>query len=89
MKAIKIGERNYSFVGISEGDSYWNGLRNGADDFLHRFCKSNLRPDDIALDIGANIGVTAAILSQHVPQGYVYAFEPGKVFARASQHTSV
>ena len=78
MKAIKIGERNYSFVGISEGDSYWNGLRDGADDFLHRFCKSNLRPDDIVLDIGANIGVTAAILSQHVPQGHVYAFEPGR-----------
>lgn len=37
-----------------------------------------LHPGDVALDVGANIGTTAALMSRIVgPEGKVYAFEPG------------
>lgn len=39
-----------------------------------------LRPGDVALDIGANIGVFTVAMAQFVgPQGAVYAFEPQRI----------
>ena len=36
-----------------------------------------LRDDATIFDVGANIGVTAAILGAAAPRGHLYAFEPG------------
>lgn len=37
-----------------------------------------LRPDSVAFDIGANIGVFAVVMARLTPRGRVYAFEPAK-----------
>ena len=42
--------------------------------FLARF----VRPGDVCLDVGANIGVMSLCLARLCPDGRVYAFEPGR-----------
>lgn len=37
-----------------------------------------LRPDAVAFDVGANVGVFAVVMARLVPRGHVYAFEPAK-----------
>ena len=42
-----------------------------------RFCLSQLRDGDVALDIGANIGYYTLLFARRVgPRGHVFAFEP-------------
>ena len=43
-------------------------------DFMHFL--SLLQPDDVVLDIGANIGIMTAKLAQRCQKGKVHAFEP-------------
>jgi FkbM family methyltransferase len=46
-------------------------------DILNQFAK----PGDVVLDIGANLGQWALLMSRHVgPQGHVHSFEPGDEF---------
>ena len=85
MKTIRVGRRQISLVGPSETDHYFSALSHGADDVFDHLCERFLRPDSVALDIGANIGVTSAILSQHLSEGYIFAFEPGASIFRALQ----
>jgi len=70
-------------VGSSDNDRHFDALMDGIHDDLDRVCAALLiDPTGVALDVGANIGTTSAILSQHLPHGQVYAFEPGpNVFA--------
>lgn len=35
-----------------------------------------LKPDDIVLDVGANIGIMTVLMAQRCPKGWIYAFEP-------------
>lgn len=42
---------------------------------LERFC-GELRPDDCVWDVGANLGVFAALAADRTPDGAVVAFEP-------------
>jgi FkbM family methyltransferase len=55
-------------------------------------CRRHLRPGDIALDIGANIGSHTLLLAQSVgPSGRVFAFEPttfayGKLLANIAMN---
>src|SRR5215210_7228240 len=47
------------------------------------FCESVLRPGDVAVDIGANIGLYTLLFSRLVgEEGRVYAFEPAAENAR-------
>jgi FkbM family methyltransferase len=80
---IKLGKCRVSLTGVSDTDPYVTGLRDGADNQFAAFCAQYVRPADIALDIGANIGVTCTLLSQYLPEGHVYAFEPGPSVFRA------
>lgn len=64
--------------GISESDTYFTAMGDGVEDAFFNFCKMYLRPDGVAMDIGANIGITAALLSQCLTHGHVHAFEPAK-----------
>jgi FkbM family methyltransferase len=43
---------------------------------LAALLKARLAPDAVVADVGANIGVVAALLSGLCPTGHVYAFEP-------------
>jgi FkbM family methyltransferase len=75
-KTAKIGSRNLVFRGAAPDDHYFGFVGDGMEDPFHNLIAAlNLSREGIALDIGANIGVTAAIMSEHFH--WVYAFEPG------------
>lgn len=78
MKRFRIGSASLDMVGSSDSDRYFDTLVDGIHVDLDRICAALLTdPAGIALDVGANIGTTSAIFSQHLPDGLVYAFEPG------------
>jgi FkbM family methyltransferase len=81
MKTVRIGQNNISIIGASDTDQYFDIIGNGSgDDFDVLLSTLDVDRAGIALDIGANIGITAAILSQRFSK--VFAFEPGPgVFA--------
>lgn len=78
VKSFRLGNRSVEIEGISEEDPYFAGMRDGSEDVFFNFCRQNLPSDGIALDIGANIGLTAACLSQCLPDGKILAFEPAR-----------
>ena len=67
------------FVFGRPGDPYFDHLNIGdhTNDFLLYVSKNFLSDDATIFDIGANIGVTAAILATAAPRGHILAFEPG------------
>jgi FkbM family methyltransferase len=60
-------------------DPYFSSILPGthSNDFLSFVAKHHLAESSVVLDVGANIGVTATILANAVPEGRVIAFEPG------------
>lgn len=49
-------------------------------------CSRVLRPGDVALDVGANLGAVTAVMSKCVgPKGQVHSFEPNPVMHRRLQ----
>lgn len=87
MSEVRIGRRTVSIEGVSSEDVYYRSIQDGFEDDFDRFCRAHLKPDAIALDVGANIGVTSTILSQALPLGHVHAFEPApKVFAKLKRN---
>ncbi|QDJ10821.1 hypothetical protein HVPorG_05018 [Roseomonas mucosa] len=68
------------------GDPYFEGLAHTAHtNELFFQAVQRLPQDAIAFDIGANIGLTAAILSQHTER--LYCFEPNPAMQTALQAT--
>jgi FkbM family methyltransferase len=65
------------------GDPYFDHLDLGdnTNDFLLYVRKHYLREDATIFDVGANIGVTAALLATAAPQGRLFAFEPGEAYS--------
>ena len=76
-KPIRLGLRTYDVSGHSEADPYFRSIANGSETGLYRLLVKNLQRDAVALDIGANIGITSLVLSQVLDHGRVYSFEPG------------
>jgi FkbM family methyltransferase len=55
----------------------------GTTDLIHRL----LRPDDVAIDIGANIGWYTVHMARWARHGHCYAFEPTqRTFTRLQEH---
>lgn len=78
MKRLRIGRASLDMVGSGDSDRYFDALVDDIHDDLDRICAALLTdPAGVVLDVGANIGTTSAVFSQHVPSGQVYAFEPG------------
>jgi FkbM family methyltransferase len=73
MKTVRVGNRRLALVGVSDGDRYFSRLVDGIEDGFARICRCALCRDDVALDVGANIGITSAILSETVAS--VHALE--------------
>lgn len=73
-KKIRLGEQAFTIEGIGKDDPYFGGIGDGYGGELFDFAKLNLDKKAVVLDVGANIGITAAILSQIA--GTVHAFEP-------------
>jgi FkbM family methyltransferase len=87
IKTISICGDLVVFEGLSREDRYFDGLKDGMDWQLTAFCDQYIPEDAVILDIGANIGVTSAILSKKAPKGTVRAFEPGhRIFSILSRN---
>ena len=52
---------------------------------MENWLKRMAQPDWIALDVGANIGYTTALLAHLCPRGHVYAFEPAPTCAQSQR----
>jgi FkbM family methyltransferase len=60
------------------GDPYFDNIAiAGTNDFLIDFAARHLPNEPVILDVGANIGVTSAILAVLRPGASIYSFEPG------------
>lgn len=80
MVVIGGGRKRFEIVGVSDDDPYIHGFldeNRDSEPGLQRFCRTYLRDDMTVLDIGANVGVTPLILSEHFRRGHVHAVEPG------------
>ncbi len=58
-----------------ESQIFWQEVQEG-DRGEVKLLKMLLRPDDIVIDVGANIGVFSLIMARRLPSGTVHAFEP-------------
>lgn len=76
MPLTVLGNRSFSLTGLTRDDPYLSSISDGAEPGLHLIGRKLLKPDAVAMDVGANIGVTTLMLSQCVPRGHVHAFEP-------------
>jgi FkbM family methyltransferase len=76
---VSMFDRELAFDG-DEGDFYFDNLAEFAkghgEKQLAQFASRHLRDAKTCLDIGANIGLTTAILALACPLSHVYAFEP-------------
>ena len=79
LKSVKILDFDAKFYGLSDNDDYFKyHIRDDSEiEFIH-ISTSLIRPGDIVLDIGANIGLKTFLLSKLVGEtGKVIAVEPG------------
>jgi len=82
---LSIAGRQFTFEGVSAHDVYLTSLQHGPDRAFETFCSyffgpvpcSQANRQRILIDVGANIGVTAAILSAYCPNASVVAIEAG------------
>jgi FkbM family methyltransferase len=74
-----VGGRQIAVNG-DPADQYFAGLSDGhdwADNVLHLLLRL-VQPDDVVVEVGANIGLHTLALSSAAPSGRVYAFEPAR-----------
>jgi FkbM family methyltransferase len=65
-------------MGAGKGDLYFRQIRGQFEPGLQAICARALGPGAVAVDVGANIGATALIMSAFVgAEGRVIALEPG------------
>ena len=82
---LSIAGRQFAFEGVSADDVYLNSLQHGPDRHFELFCSHVFQLETsrqatgerVLLDVGANIGVTAAILSTYCPDASILAIEAG------------
>jgi FkbM family methyltransferase len=78
-------DRIFSIVGSPNDDSVFNpiAIENGNwEPHVMDVMASLVRPTDVCLDIGANLGAHTMVLADLASQGNVYAFEPSSLNAR-------
>lgn len=88
MAVVNVKSRNKRFEieGVAADDPYIHGFLDANVEHersFQRFCRTYLPSDCIAIDVGANIGVTGLIMSEYFNSGKIYALEPGAKTYRA------
>jgi FkbM family methyltransferase len=80
---LSVAGRAVRFAGDPR-DPYFRSLASfhAAAPRLEYYLRRHVRPDAVCLDIGANIGLTAVVLSLYSPAGRVYCFEASPRNAR-------
>ena len=84
-RVVRFGDRDLVLSGFPE-DAYFNTV--DPNDHTHQLfvhALRSLRPGAITCDVGANIGVTAAMAAQHASR--VYCFEPSPRTFQALKQT--
>src|SRR5438067_1635253 len=67
------------FVDLADTQVGLNVITGSYEIEEREFILATLKPGDIALDIGANIGFFSILMAERVgPEGHIYAFEPLK-----------
>jgi FkbM family methyltransferase len=84
IRRVSIAGRRYSLTG-DPGDSYFQAVSRHAKGVwaMHSVAAAVLPPDGVAVDVGANIGLTALALAALLPEGRVIAAEPSPRTLRA------
>lgn len=77
-RCFSVNGRSFVVAGVSDTDRYFNAIEGRFEARFQDFCRLFLAEDAVALDVGANIGVTSLILSERLRSGRVFAFEPGE-----------
>jgi len=75
-KHITLAGRETTLLGLSDDDPYFSSIFDGFEQGFHTLLVDHLSPYAVALDVGANTGVTSLILSRYLSDGRVFAFEP-------------
>lgn len=88
LRQVAIAGRRYRVAGTAE-DSYFQDAAQHARGVrdLHAVAAAILPPDGVAIDIGANIGLTALALAALLPAGRVIAVEPSPRTSEALRRT--
>lgn len=74
-KVITLSGHEITVFGVSESDTYFQSVADGFEPDYTRVVEMNVRPTDICVDIGANIGLKTLQLAHLAPQGRVLAVE--------------
>lgn len=81
-KVVRLGRHRFILHGLSEDDAYFQSIGNNYEPEFQAFCHQFIDEDAICIDIGANIGVKALLLSRHARKGRVIAVEAAPSIAR-------
>ena len=67
----------YYLPADAKGDWIANSIKNESifDEYIYDIAKEHIKPHSIVLDIGSNFGQLAILMSRHVGDGWVYAFD--------------
>lgn len=77
-------DRVFSLSGSSDDRSVWGAISTGDgkwEPHVMQAMSRLIRPTDVCMDIGANIGVYTLVMSELAHQGVVHAFEPSETNA--------
>ncbi len=80
-KQLRVLDYEFAISG-SPQDAYFKFLSSPWRDELLRTMAHLLQPDDVVLDIGANIELITLAASRLCPAGHVCSFEPGEIAFR-------
>lgn len=88
VREVAIAGHRHRIAG-DPGDSYFLDAAMHAQGMaeIHAIAQAILPPDGVAMDIGANIGLSAVVLATLLPRGRVIAAEPAPRTAQALRET--
>lgn len=78
VRRFAVGGRLFHVEGLAPEDPYLTSIGRRFETPFQALCQRVLTDGTVAMDVGANIGATALIMSAHVGSGVVHAFEPGR-----------
>jgi len=78
LRRFLVGQQAFRIAGAGKGDLYFRQIRGRFEPEFQAVCARALGPGAVAVDVGANIGVTALIMGAYAGAGArVIAVEPG------------
>lgn len=77
-RSFLVEDKLFEVAGVNDQDPYLIGISGLFEKKFQDFCRTFLRDDFVAMDIGANIGATSIIMSHYLRNGRIIALEPGK-----------